>query len=159
LPAADWNLSFSADAHVPSSSSASGGTNIGSHSEGIFNMALVEKIVLVSLVSIIFAQILPGVRSTNTQLIIGMAILITINTALSHGLARLGIRWGAMIVEFTVMAMVNFSLILLSAFLLPRYDGSINLVNGLFFALLLTLIVTMLDRYKQIRLGRPAGRI
>jgi hypothetical protein len=60
-----------------------------------------------------------------------------------------------MIVEFLVMAMVNFGLILLSAVLLPRYDGSINLVNGLFFALLLTLIVTMLDRYRQIQRGRP----
>jgi hypothetical protein len=105
LPAPDWNLSFSANAHLASSPSASRGPDNGGHSERIFSMALVEKIVLVSLVSIIFAQILPDIRSTNTQLIIGMAILITINTALSHGLVRLGIRWGAMIVEFLVMAM------------------------------------------------------
>jgi hypothetical protein len=57
-------------------------------------MALVEKIVLVSLVSIIFAQVLPDVRATNTQIIIGVAVIITINTALSHGLVRLGIHWG-----------------------------------------------------------------
>ena len=56
--------------------------------ENFFNNALVEKIVLVSLLSIIFAQVLPEVRSTNLQLAIGMAILIMINTALSHWLAR-----------------------------------------------------------------------
>jgi hypothetical protein len=159
LPAADWNLSFSADAHLALSSSASGGSDNASHSERIFSMALVEKIVLVSLVTIIFSQILPGVRATNTQIIIGVAVIIIINSALSHGLVRLGIRWGAMIVEFLVMAIVNFVLILVTALLLPTYNGTINLVNGMFFALLLTLIVTMLDRYKQLRLSRPVGRI
>jgi hypothetical protein len=64
-----------------------------------------------------------------------------------------------MIVEFVVMTMVIFILILLSAVLLPTYDGSINLINGMFFALLLTLIVTMLDRYKQIQRGRPVRRV
>jgi len=46
------------------------------------------------------------------------------------------------------MAAVNFGLVLIYSFILPRFDGSINLGNTLFFVLLLTLLVTMFDRYR-----------
>ena len=117
-------------------------------SERFFNNALIEKIVLVSLLSIIFAQVLPEVRSSNLQLAIGMALLIVINTALSHWLAMRGTHWKSIIREFIVMSIVNFGIILVFNFLLPRYNGSINLFNTLFFVLLLTLNVTLYDRYR-----------
>ena len=117
--------------------------------ERFFNNALLEKTVLVSLLSIIFAQVLPEVRSSNLQLAIGMAILIIINTALSHWLARRGTHWKSIIREFIVMTIVNFGMVLAFDFLLPRYNGSINLFNTLFFVLLLTLNVTLYDRYRR----------
>lgn len=119
-------------------------------SKKFFDNALFEKIMLVSLLSIIFAQILPGVMSTNLQLAIGMAILIIINTALSHWFARRGTHWRSIIQEFIAMSMVNLGIILLFDFLLPRYDGSINLFSTLFFVLLLTLNVTLYDRYRTM---------
>lgn len=119
-----------------------------------FNNALVEKIVLVSLLSMIFAQILPEVRSTNLQLTIGMAIIIIINTALSYWLARRGTHWRSIIREFIVMTIVNFSIVIAFDFLLPRYNGSINLFNTLFFILLLTLNVTLYDRYRAVHIIR-----
>lgn len=116
--------------------------------ENFFNNALVEKIVLISLLSIIFAQVLPEVRSTNLQLAIGMAIIIIINTALSHWLARRGTHWKSIIQEFIVMSITNLGIVLTFDFLLPRYNGSINLFDTLFFVLLLTLNVTLYDRYR-----------
>lgn len=118
--------------------------------ERFFNNALVEKIVLVSLLSIIFAQVLPEVRSSNLQLAIGMAIIIIINTALSHWLARRGTHWKSIIQEFVVMSIVNLGIVLAFDFLLPRYNGSINLFDTLFFILLLTLNVILYDRYRTI---------
>lgn len=126
--------------------------------ERFFNNALVEKIVLVSLLSIIFAQIIPGVRSTNLQLAIGMAIVIIINTALSHWLARRGNQWKSIIQEFIVMSAVNLGIVLAFDYLLPRYDGSINLFNTLFFMLLLTLNVTLYDRYRAVYIRRNPKR-
>jgi len=116
-------------------------------SDRFFDNALIEKIVLISLLSIIFAQVLPEVRSSNLQLAIGMAIVIIINTALSHWLARRGTHWKSIVREFVVMSIVNLGIVLVFNFLLPRYDGSINLFNTLFFVLLLTLNVTLFDRY------------
>ena len=46
----------------------------------VFDRRLVEKIVLVFLVCVIFAQIVPGVTSTSGEILIGAAILITIDS-------------------------------------------------------------------------------
>ncbi|MGB9928491.1 MAG: hypothetical protein ACPK85_08810 [Methanosarcina sp.] len=118
-------------------------------SEKVINRALFEKIILISLLSVIFAQILPGVRSTNLQLAIGMSLLIIINTVVSHWLVKRGNHWKSIIREFIVMSAVNLGLVLLLNYLLPRYDGSINLTITLFFILLLTLIITLYDRYHR----------
>jgi uncharacterized membrane protein len=116
----------------------------------LISKQVIEKIVLISLITIIFAQILPGVRASNLQLATGMAVLIIINTALSYWLARKGRYWSSIIREFIVMSAVNMSLVLLINYLLPRYDGSINLFNTLFFVMLLTLNITLYDRYWQL---------
>ncbi|WP_235428781.1 hypothetical protein [Methanosarcina mazei] len=47
------------------------------------------------------------------------------------------------------MSVVNFGLILLFDFLLPSLNGSIDLLDTLFFVLLLTLNVTLYDRYRR----------
>jgi hypothetical protein len=121
--------------------------------EHFFNNALVEKIVLISLLSIIFAQVLPGVRSSNLQLATGIAIIIIINTSLSHWLSRHGNHWKSIIQEFVVMSIVNTGIALAFDFLLPRYGGSINLFITLFFMLLLTLNVTLYDRYRVVHVS------
>ncbi|MDQ1251461.1 MAG: hypothetical protein QG646_564 [Euryarchaeota archaeon] len=121
-------------------------------SEYSFNNSLIEKIVLVSLLSIIFAQVLPEVRSSNLQLATGIALLIVINTALSHWLAMRGTHLKSIIREFIVMSIVNFGIILVFNFLLPRYNGSINLFNTLFFVLLLTLNLALYDRYRTLHI-------
>jgi hypothetical protein len=113
---------------------------------------LIEKIVLVSLLSIIFAQILPGVRANDVQIAFGMSILIVINTELSQWLARRGTQWKSIVREFIVMSFVNLILVLLFDFLLIRYGGSISLPDTLFFALLLTLNVTLYDRYRRVQI-------
>jgi len=126
-------------------------------SERFFNAALLEKIVMVSLVSIIFAQVLPGVQASNLAIAVGVAFVIIINTVLSHWLARRGTHWASALREFVVMAVVNFGLVLVYSFLLPNFDGSINLRNTLFFVLLLTLLVTLFDRYRHVHLARFAN--
>ena len=113
-----------------------------------FNSVLFEKIALVSLVSIIFAQILPEVKATTLQLAVAVAFVIILNTVVSHWLARRGTTWRSTLQQFIAMVAVNFGLVLIYTFLLPEFDGSINLGNTLFFVLLLTLLVTLFDRYR-----------
>ncbi len=118
--------------------------------ERLITRQVIEKIVLISLLSIIFAQVLPDVRANNVQLTIAVAFIIIVNTAMSHRMSRRGRHWKSIMQEFIVMSLVNVGLIVLFNFLIPMYDGSINLGNTLFFILLLTLIVTLYDRYWQL---------
>lgn len=117
---------------------------------------LFEKIVLVSLLSTIFAQILPEVRASSFQVAIGLSILIIINTELSQWFARRGTHWKSIIQEFIVMSAVNFGIVLAYDFLITRFDGSINLFDTLFFILLLTLNVTLYDRYRRWQIWNQA---
>jgi hypothetical protein len=149
LPAAEWRLSFDADAHQESHE-ALRARAARLPAERFFGSTLWEKIALVSLVSIIFSQILPGVQATIVQVAIGVAYLIVVNSALSHWLARRGTEWRSAAAEFAVMVVANLGAVLLAYFLLPRAGGSINLTNTLFFVLLLTLIVVLFDRYRPV---------
>jgi hypothetical protein len=150
LPPADWPFSFDADAHLDDET---GFTETGTNNPPtgrFFNNALFEKIALVSMVSVIFAQILPEVRATDLQVAVAVIFVIILNTVLSQWLAKRGTEWHSALLQFIVMTVINFGLVLVYAFLLPNFEGSINVGNTLFFVLLLTLIVTLFDRYHQV---------
>ena len=157
LPPADWGLNLAADPLPAASAGGSEGGQVGAQSERFFNSALLEKIIMVSLVSAIFAQILPDIESSFLQIAIGVAFIIIVNSVLSHWLARRGTEWSSILRQFIVMTVVNFGLILVYYFLLPNFEGSIELGNTLFFALLLTLLVTLYDRYRPMYLERFAN--
>jgi hypothetical protein len=156
LPPPDWGLKVAADPIPAAFAEGNEDNDMNTQSERFVNAALIEKIVLISLVSAIFAQVLPGVQASLLEIAIGVAFVIVINTALSQWLARRGTDWGSALRQFIVMSAVNFGLVLVYAWLLPNFDGSINLGNTLFFALLLTLIVTLFDRYRPVHLMRFA---
>jgi hypothetical protein len=159
LPPGDWQLAFDADAHLDEQPDVDKDLMIDQKDEPFFDTRLVEKIVLVGLVTVIFAQILPGVVATTLQIMIGVAFVIALNTLLSHWLARRGTEWRSAIVQFLVMIVVNWFFILVYAFLIPT-DGEINVGNTLFFVLMLTLLVTLYDRYRavyDIRFGEVSG--
>lgn len=119
---------------------------------------LIEKIVLVSLLSIIFAQILPGLQAKDIQIATGVSILIIINTELSQWLARRGTKWKSMLQEFIVISIVNLILVLVFDLFLARHAGSIVLLDTMFFTLLLTLNVTLYDRFRRAQIWSQATR-
>ncbi len=158
LPPADRTLAFSADAHRLAFTSEQVRSAVAREARQIVDAALIEKIVLLTLVSMSFAQVLPDVRSSNLQLAAGVAVVVIINTALGHWLARRGFGWAFSLWQFAVLAAVNLGLILGYALLRTRFDEPVSLANALFFVLLLTLLVTLFDRYRQVYLMRLGPR-
>jgi hypothetical protein len=154
LPPADRALAFSADAHRQAFTSEQVRSAVTGEARQIVDAALIEKIALLALVSMSFAQVLPDVRASDLQLVAGVAVVVTINTALSHWLARRGFGWAFSLWQFLVLAVVNLGLILGYAWLRTRVDAPVSLANALFFVLLLTLLVTLFDRYRQVYLMR-----
>ncbi|MDF0591696.1 hypothetical protein [Candidatus Methanocrinis natronophilus] len=122
----------------------------GQQPKRLIDWEVMEKIALISLLIIIFAQILPEVRASNLALFVGVAVIIVINTLVSHWLVRRGTEWSSILKEFVVISAMNLGIVLAAAFLLPSVDWSINLRNTLFMVLLLTLNITLYDRYRRI---------
>jgi hypothetical protein len=116
--------------------------------------ALLEKVALVSLVGTLFAQVHPRVAAGPLAVTAGVALMIVANTALSAWLARRGLTRASALRELAALATANTALILLFAGLLPGANESLDVGTALFFALLLTLLVTLYDRYRPIHLAR-----
>ena len=154
LPPADRVLALAADAHQPVFSAEEIGEAVSSEASRILDSALLEKIVLITLVSLCFAQVLPGVRATSLQLVLGVAFVVLVNTALSHWLARRGFGWAFTLAQFLVMVVVNASLFVAYMILRSRFDAPVSGANALFFVLFLSLLVTLYDYYRQVYLMR-----
>jgi hypothetical protein len=128
-------------------------------SRAVFDLALLEKVILIALVCFIFSQILPDVDASSLQVIVGVSLLIVLNAVVSEWIARRGVSWQTTFREFVAMAALNFGLVVASWLILPSADGSIHLGNTLFFLLLITLLITLYDRFQPYYLARSALRV
>ncbi len=112
-----------------------------------------EKVVLVTLVTLIFAQILPDLQSSNLRLALGVTVIALINSVASYGLAHRGYGWQNALVHFAVLGTVNAGVAAV-AYLLFDLGRPINLGDALFLLLLLTLLVTLHDYYQPMHAVR-----
>jgi hypothetical protein len=152
LPPPDHALSFSAEAHRATFTTEEVRAAMDSEARQIVDAALVEKIILITLVGLIFAQVLPGVQATDLQLAVGVAVVVIINTVLSHWMARRGFGWAFSLGQFIVLVVANFIFLQVYTFLQSMLEHPVRLINSLFFVLLISLLVTLFDRYRQIYL-------
>lgn len=116
----------------------------------LFDVHLVEKIALVGCVTMIFAQILPGVDLSPLHLLSGVAIVVTLNTFIRLRVARAGRSRESAFLSFVFLAAINIVFVALADWLLRREEESLNVPATLFFLLLLTLIVTLYDRWHPV---------
>jgi hypothetical protein len=125
--------------------------------ERIFDWALYEKIVLVGLVSVIFAQILPSIEASNLGVLGFIAVFIVVNAFASQWMARRGREWRSVAVELVGMAAVNFGIVAALQFaqrVLGIIDTRAPLGATLFFVFLLTVLVVLFDRYRTVLTAR-----
>lgn len=155
-PPPDWPFTVDAEAHRPDVTDEEARIAARARANTLVDRELAAKIVLVSLVSIVFAQVLPGVRATPGQLAMGVAFVVVVNTAFSESLLRRGFSWSSSAREFGAMAAVNLLTAVGFELFFPVSLGAIDLGHTAFFVLLLTLIVTLYDRYRPYYLARVA---
>ena len=124
----------------------------------ILDAALLEKLLLVTLVSLSFAQVLVGVQATDLELVAGVVFVVFVNTAFSHWLARRGFGRAFTLQQFVVLAGVNTLLMLVYTVFRRSLGDPVSIMNALFFVLLFSLLITMFDRYRQVYLMRFGTR-
>ena len=119
----------------------------------LFDRQLLEKVVLVSLISVIFAQIL-GVSAGPVALAIGLAVVITINAALTDWLTRRGRRWVNAVGQLTTVLLLNVAIYVALVAGAALFGISLSLDRAGFFLLLISLLVGLYDRYRPEYVAR-----
>ena len=117
----------------------------------IFDRDLFEKVALISLLVIIFSEMLPTSNATLGQIVFNVTLFVSVITAISHVLARRATRVVSGVVHFAIMAVVGFGLIALTGWL---FREATNWFNATIFVLLLSVIVTLFDRFQIIQRAR-----
>ena len=116
---------------------------------------LLEKIVLLGLTCVIFSQFLPGVDGNPLEVIMGVAIVVMANAALSSLVARRGRREPAAgVLRFAALVALNTVLVLATAGLIGLDGGDTG--TALFFAYLISLILWLYDWFRPLYDARRA---
>jgi hypothetical protein len=151
LPPRDHPLALRADAYAEQPTAAQMAQARQTWEARVFDRDLVEKVALVGFITIIFSKILPNATATPLGIFFNVALFIVANTAVSHVLARRGATVASGIVHFLAVLAVNVGLVWLGSVL---SDTATNWFNATFFVVLLSLIVTLFDRFQPRHLAR-----
>jgi hypothetical protein len=158
LPPADYRLRLAADPLPQEIDGLSERMAYRASFGRVFGLTWLEKVVIISLVSTVFAQILPGATASPLQVTLAVVVLVAANSFISLWVARRGRSVESTGLSFVALAIVNSGLVILANWLLDRGPGDIQVGNTLFFVLLLTLIVTLYDRFQPVyRVRFPEG--
>jgi hypothetical protein len=156
-PAPDWSWHLRADPLAADRFSVAVRQRwVAAHGR-LSSTATLEKVVLVGLLWVIYAQVLPGTDSTSGQLFLGTAAFVVVDAGISLVVARSGRGVRSPLVTFAVRALVNAGLVAMAGWLLAHGGGSLDRPAALFFVLLLSLITLLADRYRplyEIRFSR-----
>lgn len=149
LPARDWDRTIDADVQ---------GRHLGweppaklAEPLAAFGWPFAEKVALAAMISIIFSHVLPGIEPAALRTIIAVAVFVAGLTLVSEWLARREVSWRSTGTQFVSMAVIGLGLTILYWALLGG-DRQLQLGNTLFFVLLLTLVLTLFDRYRDVGL-------
>lgn len=127
-----------------------------------FDRSLLEKVVLISLISIIFARILPNTEVRNLTLSIGIAVVIIGNMLVSEFLEQRKFAWRNVYTQFAAMLSLNGLIAVLFIGIMPFTNGKLSRGDLLFFLFLITLLVMLYDMYRpmyRLRLAESDLRV
>jgi hypothetical protein len=111
--------------------------------------AVLEKVALIGLVGAIFANVLE-VETTALRIVGATVLVVLANAGLSIWLARRGVRWASLALEFVVLGAMNTVLLSAYASLVGDGDGEVDRWLALFFGLLLTILIVLYDLYRPV---------
>lgn len=105
-----------------------------------------EKVVLVGLLCVIFGELLPGTDASRLELFIGVGVLVVANAAFALFAARRSWTVETLATAFFVRVGFNIVIVIVEDWVLGA-GPHLNRGAALFFIVMLSLLVTMHDRY------------
>ena len=144
-PAPDWSFTMDVDKTIRQREMA----EERNRPPSILSWYTFEKIALVSMVTVIFAQLLPENDNNILGTVAAVSFVVVANSFVGFWFTQRGRSWATTVGEFAVMVVVNLGAALVFIALARSGDERLNEAATVFFVLLLTLIVTMFDRYHR----------
>jgi hypothetical protein len=155
VPTPDWRFTLSADAvnrrigWVPASPPVD---------VPLFGRHLVEKVVLVGLVSVIFYRVFPNAaEARNLSVFLIAALTVVVNAGFGAWRRRLGHSRRSVGAQWFVTLLVNYGAMWLFAGLFAGDLGAVTLRDVTLFAVIIALIVVLYDEYTVRRASSRAA--
>ncbi|MFO7571943.1 MAG: hypothetical protein R6W48_04995 [Gaiellaceae bacterium] len=153
MPAPDWSWQFRADP-IPTPPELTRERLTHRLNRRFLSLELFEEVTLLSLLCVIFSQIIPRVDTTPSQVTVGVVAIVMANTLVSLWSARRGgVGLDRYAVVFAARLALNFGFVFLAS-ALPRGGTSFSIGDGLFFAYLITLVLVLYDLYRPLHIAR-----
>ncbi len=150
LPEPDWGWRLAADPLPEGMDTAAEQLAWHARWGAVRSWATAEKVVLVGLLSVIYAETLPGVRSTPFQLFVGVAVVVVVNAGFTVALARRSWTIRSTGLAFAARVAANAVLVVAADWLLGQEGGDLDRSVTLFFLCLISLVTTLHDRYRPV---------
>ena len=122
----------------------------------ILRPGLIEKVAMIALVSIIFGQVLQ-IHGSPLQISLILGTVVVANAALSTWLERRGFGPTAALRQFALTGLLNLGIGIVINAIFELMGDPIDLSNAFLLLLLVTLLVTLYDRYRPEYLARFAS--
>jgi hypothetical protein len=156
LPPPDHPFTLDADRHQPMVDGDAIDRERRRIAEKVVSLELLEKVVLIGLVSVIFSRMLPGADPAAIDILVGVALVVVVNTVISSLIVRAGERPSGAIKQFLVMVAINVGIVLTGQLVFGTLRA-VQLEHALVFVLLLSVIITGYDRYRPLYKARFAN--
>jgi hypothetical protein len=154
LPVPDWSWRIGPEPLPASISTAARRRQwVAAHGR-VLSVGTAEKVVLVGLLSLIYAEVLPGLRVSSTALSLGVSVFVVVNAAIILAVARGSRGIDSMLAAFAARVVMNVVLVIVAGWILGRSAGEINLAPTLFFVFLLSLLTLLDDRFRPVHDAR-----
>ena len=137
IPASDWPFTVDVNRHLPPRAAPG-------ERGPVFSAILLEKVVFLSLICVIFAQVLPDIESSNLGVAVGVGLMVVLNALVTEFLYRRGHRWTHIVPAFAITLAINVGIVFADS-LLVRTGRDAPRLNTVFFVLLVSLLVAMFD--------------
>lgn len=146
LPRPDWPLRLRADPIPTEMDDADKRDRYRAAMWKVLSWRTAEKTALVTLITVVFAAILPNVNATPTQILLGAAVFVVLNSMAGLALSKRSWSLQIGILQFSMIVALNLAIVEAFDVLSVRFVAR----DATFFVLLLSLIVTLYDRYRPI---------